>query len=422
LDLFYVPGTNVGVLNVTFKEFLTLNPVSAAPYHFSIPPTQQLIDLSMTTIESVWTMQHSNDNGATWANVAAADDISVIQMFGATWMRNVKLTAAGREISNSNNLHAYKVFFDTLVNYDKSAKETHLAMSCYYPDDNDLQDPAGVGFVARRARFEDGARAHFIHNLDVDLFNQPRYFINNIPLDIEIHPNSQEFLGHSPAMAATGRIRFQLHDLRLMVAFPTLSDSMMMSINGTLERRAAVYHIRRAELKTVYLEAGRTEMNVNIFTDLVPRNVIMAMVATGAYNGSYTTSPFNFQPFNIQTHHIEVNGIRYPAVQRDMDFANNDYTWAYYEFMRNLGYAFTNSSCGITLDMYRTGWTIFDWDLTSNAKNDTCFELMKRGTTSYHVRFRQAIPAGGVTLVFKGDFDAIIKVDGARQVTSDRTI
>ena len=35
LDLFYIPGTNVGVLNVTFKEFLTLNPVSAAPYHFS---------------------------------------------------------------------------------------------------------------------------------------------------------------------------------------------------------------------------------------------------------------------------------------------------------------------------------------------------------------------------------------------------
>ena len=423
LDLFYIPGTNVGVLNVIFKEFLTLNPVTSSPYHFSIAPTQQLIDLSQTTIESVWTMEISGDNGATWAGVTDADDVSVVQMFGATWMRNVKLTAAGREISNSNNLHAYKVIFDTLLNYDKAAKESHLGVSCFYPDGVDVNAANGPGFLARKGRITNRAHAHFIHNLDVDLFNQPRYFINNIPLDIEIHPNSVEFLTQAPNfVAGTNLARFTLRDLRLMAAFPTLSDSMMVSINGTLERRPAIYHIRRADMKTVFLEAGRTEINVNIFTDYVPRSLTMAMVATNAYNGDYTLSPFNFQPFGIQKHQVEVNGVRYPTVDREMNIAANDYTWAYYELMRNLGYNFNNGSCGITLEQFRNGATIFNWDLTANNKNDTCFELMKRGTTSYHARFRAAIPAGGVTMIFKGDYDAIIKVDGSRSVHTDRAI
>jgi hypothetical protein len=422
LDLFFVPGTNVGVINVTYKEFLTLNPVASSPYLFSIPPTQQLIDLGLTTIESVWSMHKSSDSGVTWANIVAADHISTVQMFGAVWIRNVKLSASGREISNSNNLHAYKVIFDTLLNYDLPAKETHLAMAGFYPDDTNTLSTTAKGFESRRARFEDNKRAQFVHNLDLDLFNQPRYFINNVPLEIEIHPNTTEFLTLAPNFDPTHRTRFVLHSLKLKVAFPTLSDSMMVSLNATLERRPAIYPIRKTELKTVYLEQGRTELNVNIFTDIAPRFITMGMVTTPSYNGTYTTNPFNFKPFGIMRHHVEINGVRYPSVENDMNFADGEYAVAYYETMRNCGYAFSNASCGITMEQFREGHTIFTWDLTANAKNDTCFELMRKGTTSYHVRFREGIPAGGMTMIFKGEFDSIIKIDRNRQVTSDLTV
>jgi hypothetical protein len=148
----------------------------------------------------------------------------------------------------------------------------------------------------------------------------------------------------------------------------------------------------------------------------------MAMVATNSYNGQYTTSPFNFRPFDIQRHHVEINGVRYPSVETEMNFPDDQFAVAYYETMRNCGYAFNNSSCGITMAQFQKGHTIFTWDLTANAKNDTCFELMRKGTTSYHARFRTAIPAGGVTMIFKGEFDSIIKIDKNRQITSDLTV
>ena len=129
LDLFHVPGTNVGVLHVQFKEFLTLNPVNSAPYVFVIPSSNQLIDLSLTTLETHWTMQISHDAGVTWVNVVAADNFSVIQMFGATWKRNVVLRANQKEIYNSNNLHAYKTIFDTMLSYGLEAKKTHMVVS-----------------------------------------------------------------------------------------------------------------------------------------------------------------------------------------------------------------------------------------------------------------------------------------------------
>jgi hypothetical protein len=146
------------------------------------------------------------------------------------------------------------------------------------------------------------------------------------------------------------------------------------------------------------------------------------MVPTANYNGNYTTSPFQFRPFDIQRHHVEVNGMRYPTVEREMNFTTGQIVWAFYEQMRNLGYAFNNASCGLTLEEFADNHTIFVFDMTANAKNDTCFELMKKGTTSYHARFRAAIPAGGVTMIIRGDFDSIIKVDNNRQVTNDLTI
>ena len=430
---FNIPGTNVGVTKTIFKEFLPLNPVTESPLHFVIPPSQSEIDLSETVLELNVSMELLDPGmpGAAipvppvWVNIQAVNDVSTIQMLGASVFRNVKLDIGGREVFNANNLYAFKAYFDTILSYSLEAKRTHLATMGFYEDNLGINNVGGIGYIARRGLFENGAHAQFVSKFFLDLFNQERYFINNTQLDLELHVNRQEFMCFAPngLPAPFVDMRIRIHSARLLVAFPELTDGLSLGIARSLEVKPAIYAIRRSELKTVYLEPGRTEMNVNIFTEIVPRRVVMGMVANENYTGSFITNPFDFQPYEIEKHHIEYNGIRNPTNDVYMDFANNHHIMAYYMMMRNCGFAFTNMTNGITPEDYRVrGFTIFTWNLTSNAQNDNCFELIKPGTTSYHVRFRAAIPAGGVTMIFYAEHDSILKIDKHRQVTSDLTI
>lgn len=425
LDVFHTPGTNVGVIRTNIKEFLTLNPVIDPPYHFKIPPGANYVDLSETLliVEGKFTWHDNTDN--TWKNIRDADTISTIQGLGSTFMRNLKVSIGGKEVFNANNLYAYKTYFDTLLNYSLEAKRTHLAACGWYEDitERDQEDAAGEGFISRKKMITTGKLVQFVTKLDVDLFNQERYFINNTPIDIEIIPNSNEFMFIAPTLngATMANAKFDIQHLRLRVTFPEVSDGLSLTMAETLLMKPAVYPQRKTILKTVYLEVGRTEVNVNVFTEIIPRRVVMAMVGTAAYNGDFSTSPFNFKGFDLRNHYIEWNGVRTSSAEYDMDFASR-YVLPYYDTCHATGVSFTNASNGLTLSRFKSGSTIFVWNLTSNLQNDACFELLKYGTTSYHAKFAQPIPHGGITLIFYGEVDSLMKIDYTRSVTTDLTI
>ena len=46
LNFFETPPTNVAISNSSYREILTLNPLTYYPYHFKIHPISSFIDLS----------------------------------------------------------------------------------------------------------------------------------------------------------------------------------------------------------------------------------------------------------------------------------------------------------------------------------------------------------------------------------------
>src|SRR4030088_1667991 len=116
--------------------------------------------------------------------------------------------------------------------------------------------------------------------------------------------------------------------------------------------------MRKSMLKSYFITDGRYEYNNNIFTDEVPRRVIIGFVDHDAYNGNVKKSPFDFKNFNIREISINCSGRTYPQSAYTLDYTNNNYIRAYHDMQENLGYAFSSESNGMASVMSKRGWNI----------------------------------------------------------------
>ncbi|KAL3117639.1 hypothetical protein niasHT_004304 [Heterodera trifolii] len=110
--------------------------------------------------------------------------------------KDLKITVQGREIYDSNSLYAYKAYLDAELSYSKNVKESDLQASGYYVDseNQDGTDSTQQGFELRRKLFSQSQTVQFITKLDADIFNQERYMVNGVEIDIQLTPNDNEFM------------------------------------------------------------------------------------------------------------------------------------------------------------------------------------------------------------------------------------
>lgn len=189
-----------------------------------------------------------------------------------------------------------------------------------------------------------------------------------------------------------------------------------------LDVEPARYSMRKSLIKSFYISDGRFEYNNNIFTDEVPRRIIIGFVEHDSYNGNVKKSPFDFKNFNIREISVMSSGRTYPQMMYNLDYANKNYARAYHDMQENLGFAFSNDSNGISYEMFERGWNIYVFNLTNSMENEPGFELIKDGTTSINIKFKERTPNGGITMIAYGEVDSLVMVDRNRQITTDVTL
>jgi hypothetical protein len=257
------------------------------------------------------------------------------------------------------------------------------------------------------------------------LGNQELYLLNNLDLLFTIYRAKDAFLlqclrtGWAPN---ANKYRIHLHDIKLYVKMVEVQPSLNLSIYKLLEKQPATYAVRKTEMKSCFLTAGRTEIDHNVFSAAIPRRLTIALVANGAFNGQLALSPFNFKPYAIREISVHAGGQIYPAVPHRMDFSGAAYIRPFVDMYEALGMANSERSMDITLDQFRDGWTIFVVPMTSTLDDSCGFELLRSGTTSIRLAFNEAIPAGGVEMVVLGEFDQLIMIDYNRHIVSDSKI
>ncbi|KAL3088416.1 hypothetical protein niasHT_027105 [Heterodera trifolii] len=321
-----------------------------------------------------------------YVNLKVNEQVATINMIGATWIKNIKITVQGREIYDSNSLYAYKAYLDAELSYSKNVKESDLQASGYYVDseNQDGTDTTQSGFELRRKLFSQSQTAQFITKLDADVFNQDRYMVNGVEINIQLTPNDNEFMVMA---AADDKYKIEITSCKLYVKNLEVVDGLALDIQKKLENKEAKYAHRKTLIKSTFISENRTEYNGTLFTGQLPKRVILGMVENAAYVGNQKKSPFNFRPFDVRSVTLTANGKQWPAAPFELNFSKNLYTRAFHEMNESLGMASSTDSNGITLEKYRKGWTIFAFNMTNSMEENECIDLITEGTTTVSIQF-----------------------------------
>ena len=95
LNFFETPPTNVSIANSSYRCYLTLNPINSFPFNFKIHPITSFIDLSKCYLQTELKIRKKNADNEI-IDLVAGDTVAPIQMIGATWIKNLKVTINGQ--------------------------------------------------------------------------------------------------------------------------------------------------------------------------------------------------------------------------------------------------------------------------------------------------------------------------------------
>lgn len=249
LSVFTIPSTDISFSSTFYKEVLPSNPISEFPYHFIVNSGPSMIDLSKCYFVTEFKIIRADKTTLT-----AEDKVTGIQMLGTTFIKNLRVFLQQKEIYSSSGLSAYKSYFDNLLSFSREAKNAHLQLSNYYEYDA-MDDDKDDGFKDSMETFKLSRVVQLIGKPPADIFNQELLMLPNCDLELEVSVNSSDFCLLSP----NPKTEYQLEivSCRFYAKLCNLVDSLSLSLHQQLERRPAIYPLRRTEAKTLAITAGR---------------------------------------------------------------------------------------------------------------------------------------------------------------------
>jgi hypothetical protein len=202
-----------------------------------------------------------------WVPIGDADNtVGTIQAIGSTWIKNLRVTINGRETFNSNSLYAYKSYIDLELSYNREVKSTYLGVMGYWPlsmTQFNQNAPTNDQLVASKRAFAQGNAVQFFTKLNADVFSSELLMINNVAIELELHPHNSKFCLHDPQKTNTSpAYRMVLSSCKLYCKYVELMESLALDIDRHLQEHPARYGIRKSELKSHYISADRMEFQV----------------------------------------------------------------------------------------------------------------------------------------------------------------
>ena len=425
LNLFDLPPTQVVIENTSWREIQLRNACnSQGPYEFYVSPDPQMLNLTKNYL--FLEMKITKEDGGDLIHTVGAANldplVGPINLIGKTFIKQVKVSLNGVEVFDSGDKYAYRAYLETELNYGSDAKVSHLQAAVYNRDTpyEQIDSDQNTGFTTRAGYFNGSALVQLIAPLHCDLFSQSKYMLNNVDLRVTVYRNTDAFCLMSPNAAQ--RYKVHVENMKWYVQTVEVSKSMGLALERIMTQYTAKYPIRRVEMRTMHVDAGRRQTPQNaVFNGQIPRRVVLGCVDGDAYQGVYGKSPFNFKGAAYEINEVSVvaGGKTYPQKPLTMDFPNNRYVEAFMHFFEGLGISDENKGNGITLKSYKNGSCMFAFDLSPDHDDGNHWDLVRDGSTAVNIKFGQAVPAGGIEVIIYAEFDNLITIDRDRHTFID---
>jgi len=327
LDIFSLPDTNFSVTDSRFIQITPTHPIK----------DQNLINITLpASLYAYYDLYNSfclitckvlTSNGGV---LAATDDVAVSNFFFRTMFKNCTVSVQEKQISDSNNLYAYRSVLPEDLSQGQGVKTSTLTSQIYYRDDTPEDfTTANKGYKARKDLCSGSKSFDMIGRLSDPLFEQNRWIIPGIRIDIALTKNSDEFCLDSKSSSAG--YKFIVEDFKFFAKQHMVNPEIVKKHNTTLSHKTkALYPMRSIDVRSAHIPTGALSFVTEaLFPSKIPSYLLLGLVSSEAFYGNYTKSGFNFKNYDVSSVSVkcEEDTLLYRTIK--VNYESNLFQFAY---------------------------------------------------------------------------------------------
>jgi len=425
-DLFIVPATQVVEDKGQWIDYqpVTALSTSSNQIEFSIVGGENYIDLSKTMI--FVKLKVTKGDGT---DLAEDEKTAPVNNTLQSLFKQVDFYVNGVQLTQSTSTYSFKSIIETLINYGPAAKQSQLTGALYYKDTAGSMDvtdctTAGTnkGLKTRYSFTKESYLVDLWGPLHVDALFTDRLLLNHVNLTFKLTLNTSAFMLMSGETAPTHKISIQnaYLKMRTVKVSPTVQ---MRHIQELRKGQTAKYPIRRVDCKTYTIPSGVPSIHKgDLFNGSIPKRVVIGMIDSTAFNGSYTKNPYNFKLYEATSISLTVDGEQIPFKPLTLklsDAKETNFMEAYQTLFSGTGRLFSDSGIDIARSDYNQGYGLIAMDITPDlCSSSSHFNQKQKGNLSLEIQFNRGLTAA-VNLIVYGEFEAVYEIDYSRHVTFD---
>ena len=419
--------------SVRKSHSLSFRPISSAgskgPFTFDIPADPDKFTDAETLLLHGRMRIRKKVSGGTVINLPASAKVSTVNnIFDSLWS-SISVELNGTEISDpSSKWYAYKAYFEKLLSFSTSTKETILSSKGYIQDEageydsldaTSTNDPSNNdGYVSRKSMFEESKWVYFSNNLHIDLTTLRKVIPPNVKITMNLQRNPDEFCLLSPG--SINDYIIELDELKITVNKYDVSHAIgNMYVSSLKGGKKPLLPMDRSLLKTYTKQTGTSDLShYNIISGRqLPEQILVAIVDENAHRGDIKRNPFNFKDFDVKEASLVVNGVHEPSELYKLDKSRGDKIDLYNSFLENTGVsANEDREFGISLEDYYNGCFILAWDRTPDKCNRYHTHEMDSGSIDINLKTKSPLP-NTVTVIIYATYSSYMQIDGDKIIT-----
>lgn len=418
LDLFAIPSTQTSIES---GQWITYSPISSltddGPIEFLVPGSgDDYIDLSHTQL--IVKAKIVNRDGT---EIPDTVKVAPVNNWLHSLFSQLDVYLNQKLISPPNNTYAYRAYIETLLNYGRDAKKSHLTCGLWHDDTAyrmDTCDDGNAGFNIRRV-LTHNKEVELMGHLHGDIFSQEKFLINGVEMRIKLVRTKETF--NLLCSAVDSKFKVDITSASLLVRKAKINPSVLLAHQKVLATTTAKYPITRAEVKVITIPAGVQGKSLdNIFLGQIPKRCVIGFIDNTAFNGTLNKNPFNFVHHNLNLFNLYVDGQQIPPYTLQPSFKTKMVVSAYNTMFSGTGIHFANEGNYLCLDDFIGGFCLMAFDMSPDlsANSHTHWNLIKHGSVRMEVRFDDALTTTLNCIVF-AEFDNIIEIDKNRNISID---
>jgi hypothetical protein len=375
---------------------------------FEIPGVPNVYrDLSNSYLELKCKVMKGTASNPT--ELAADDVVAPVNNMMHSMFSDCEVTVCGTRITEKESHYAYRAMIEPLLSSPPEVLETRGKLAGWTLDkDANSMDRLLLAaannvepnkqFLSRRKQIAESRSLTLVGRLHTDLFHQDLDIPPNCRINIKLTRSKNEFV-----LMAAENSNFAVHitSATLYVRSKEVNSEVIEAHREILKNHNFSIPFTQVNVKTFQIAANMTSATFpSIFTDKLPRRIVVALVQQDRVTGKYTLNPFKFQHFDLQSLTVTVNGQSIPADPLTMNYSTGDYQRAYLNTLSALGLDVGNYGVTLTPELWESAYNLYAFKLVPGPIKSSVESTRVRGAVNLNFNFRRATPTPIEVLVY----------------------